>query len=103
MCGLIVRLVILAVIIVSCHGCATTYTEQEQYEINDKRAKDLEIWTLCQKVYKKQGAILWHVGHELHENRSHKPHLNRQVAEMREDIRSNDCRRIYNEVMKEKS
>jgi len=90
----------LAVLMLLMVGCASApLTEDEQYAREDRIVRDMGVWSVCQRVYHGAGRPTIHKGHR-HDGRSKS--IGRQVDEMRDDIASNGCRRIYEQVIGEK-
>jgi hypothetical protein len=59
------------------------------------------VWRICQAVYKRVGAPTWHIDHEHDKRKDRHKSLMRKRWEMRSDIRTNNCKQIYRQVMKE--
>ena len=91
---------LLALMLLSLVGCASApLTVDEQYEREDRITQDGEVWSLCKRVHAASGNPTWHIGHT-HGKQSKS--RTREVSEMRDDISTNGCRRIYKQVQGER-
>jgi len=89
----------LAVLMLLMVGCASApLTEDEQYEREDRIVQDSMVWKLCQRHYSNAGRPTLHKGHR-HDRRSKS--AGRRTREMRDDIATNGCRRIFEQIMGE--
>jgi len=77
-------------------GCASApLTVDEEYAREDRITQDREVWSLCERVHAASGNPTWHIGHT-HGKKSKS--RSRRISEMRDDIFTNGCRRIYKKV-----
>lgn len=79
-------------------GCATV--PMTDYERDAKLATDLDVYAVCEAVYEYRLVPMTHINHTHSKHRA--PYGKaRDMANLRDDIRTNNCRAIYRAAMRQ--